>query len=501
MSDWVIIVDRLDDFPQQQTEHAVATSAEYLARPQLFARNRPKVINLARSYTYASRGYYCSLLAEARGQRVMPSVESMMEISSRSLYAAAVPELEDSLNRCAEGKVIEEEAFDLLICFGVPDNPVFERFARLLFDWFRCPILEVTVAAKGTLSIRRIRTKPVNRLDPNAYAFFRDCLERHTRRAWRSPKPKVPAQYSLAVLYDPDEALPPSSVASLKRLARVAERMGVEAEPITRRDLHRLAEFDALFIRETTYIDNHTYRFARRAVQEGMPVIDDPVSMLRCTNKVYLNELLTAHKLPVPRTRMVSNQREARLAAEELGLPMVLKIPDGSFSRGVLKVETMDDLTPTVTDLLKQSDLLLAQAYMPTDFDWRVGVLGGEPLFVCQYLMAKKHWQIVRHGPGGRAVEGGSRTFLVEDAPTDVVNVAVRAARLIGDGLYGVDLKQNDQGVFIIEINDNPNLDYGVEDAALKDVLWERVVQWFLNRLDRNGTVLAPDAVATTSGR
>ena len=46
-----------------------------------------------------------------------------------------------------------------------------------------------------------------------------------------------------------------------------------------RRDLGRLAEFDALFIRETTAIDNHTYRFARRATQEGMPVIDDPIMM------------------------------------------------------------------------------------------------------------------------------------------------------------------------------------------------------------------------------
>ena len=53
-----------------------------------------------------------------------------------------------------------------------------------------------------------------------------------------------------------------------------------------------MAEFDALWIRATTSIDNFTYRFARRAQQEGMPVIDDPQSMIRCTNKVYLAERL-----------------------------------------------------------------------------------------------------------------------------------------------------------------------------------------------------------------
>jgi glutathione synthase/RimK-type ligase-like ATP-grasp enzyme len=79
---------------------------------------------------------------------------------------------------------------------------------------------------------------------------------------------------------------------SIKHFARIAEKMSVDVEPITKRQLAELAEFDGLFIRETTSIDNHTYRFARRAWQEGMPVIDDPISMIRCTNKVFLMELL-----------------------------------------------------------------------------------------------------------------------------------------------------------------------------------------------------------------
>jgi glutathione synthase/RimK-type ligase-like ATP-grasp enzyme len=94
--------------------------------------------------------------------------------------------------------------------------------------------------------------------------------------------------------------LPPSSIDSLKHWSRIAARMGVAVEPITRKDLPRLANFDALFIRETTSISNHTYRFARRAQQEGMPVIDDPVSMIRCTNKVYLDELMAANGIAVP---------------------------------------------------------------------------------------------------------------------------------------------------------------------------------------------------------
>jgi glutathione synthase/RimK-type ligase-like ATP-grasp enzyme len=65
-----------------------------------------------------------------------------------------------------------------------------------------------------------------------------------------------------------------------------------------------------------------------------------------------------------------------------------------------------------------------------------------------------------------------------------VVEAAMRAAGLIGDGLYGVDLKQTKDGVFVIEINDNPNLDRGVEDVVLKDDLYRIVLKEFIRRIE-----------------
>ena len=62
--------------------------------------------------------------------------------------------------------------------------------------------------------------------------------------------------------------------------------------------------------------------------------------------------------------------------------------------------------------------------------------------------------------------------------------MAVEAARAIGDGLYGVDLKQFGKLVKVIEVNDNPNIDVGVEDLVLKATLYKRVMEHFLKRLD-----------------
>jgi glutathione synthase/RimK-type ligase-like ATP-grasp enzyme len=484
MSDCVIVVDSYRDLSNAESPHKVILTKEYLSRPGLFQGTRPKVINLARSYGYQTQGYFTSLLAEARGHRVLPTIESMLELSGEALYAHALPDLQDALNKAIERMpATTAEPFRILVCFGLTQDPSFKAFGRQVFDWFRCPILSVEVVPAESFRIKRLRLRTIDRLQDEERAFFTNALDAHARREWRSPKVRTPAKYSLAVLRDADEALPPSRAESLRYLAGVAEKMGVEVEPIGKRDLSRLAEFDALFIRETTSIDNHTYRFARRAQQEGMPVIDDPQSMIRCTNKVYLKEVLESAGLPAPRTLMVGEKDPLGPAVDVLGLPIVIKAPDSSFSRGVHKAETLAELSTLAQRLFKDSDLLLLQEFVPTDFDWRIGVLGGEALFACKYKMARKHWQVVRYDSLGRATSGGVEAVKLTEAPGFVIETAVRAARLIGDGLYGVDLKQRGDTVFVIEINDNPDLDRGVEDAADKDQVWKRLVTWFVDRI------------------
>jgi glutathione synthase/RimK-type ligase-like ATP-grasp enzyme len=484
---WVILTGRQSDIDQVATPHKVITNRDYLAHPALFRGQRPKVINLSNNYGYQSRGYYASLLASSRGHRVIPTVETMIDLSERKLYEHALPELELALNKCRKdlGGTFPAKVH---IFFGIGPSKAWDRFARLLFDWFRAPALEVSIADSAQwASIRKIGFYTLARMSEEEEGRFLACMDVYTGREWRDSKARTPARYTFATLVDPNEELPPSEISSLRHWARIAEKMGVEVEPITKKDLARLANYDALFIRETTTISNHTYRFARRAQQEGMPVIDDPLSMIRCTNKVYLNELMTANKVPVPPTVMIAGPADFEVAAQALGFPLVLKIPDSSFSRGVKKCATFEELKTLATEWMEESDLLIAQKFIPTEYDWRVGVLGGQPLFAVHYLMAKKHWQIVNHKASGKPDQGGIKTFTLKETPPLVVETAVKAARCIGDGLYGVDLKETKDGIFVIEVNDNPNLDHGCEDTGEKDEVWTRLTQWFLDRLDRQG--------------
>ena len=71
--------------------------------------------------------------------------------------------------------------------------------------------------------------------------------------------------------------------------------------------------------------------------------------------------------------------------------------------------------------------------------------------------------------------------------PRCVRETALRAANLIGDGLYGVDIKQQGNKAYVIEINDNPNIDRGIEDHVMGELIYERVMLEFLRRLQQRG--------------
>jgi len=484
MAGWLIVLDRVQDLPEQLKGLPATTTRDYILRPRTAKGAPPKVLNLSRGYGYQTLGYYASLLAEARGHKVVPTVATILELRRRNFYAYALPELEDVLRRTLRRLADPPgTSFRLIVCLGLPDDPRFTRFGRILFDWIRCPIIEVVVQAGEPWRIRKLAAVSVNELSEEGRALLAQGVLAHVRAPWRGPKPKVPPRFTLAVLHDPKAELPPTDAGSLRHFARLAERQGLGVELITRNDLDRVAEYDALWIRETTNIDHHTFRFAKRAEQEGMPVIDDPTSIMRCTNKVYMAELMAANRVPTPRTVVLSSVKDIEQVERDIGYPVVLKIPDGSFSKGVTKAATRGELERSVRGMLEDSDLIIAQEFMPTAFDWRIGVLDGEPLFVSQYKMAKKHWQIVQHREGAKPVEGGFATLPVAETAQAVLDAGVKAARLIGRGLYGVDVKQTERGVFVIEVNDNPNLNHDVETKAEGDEVWRRLVDWFVRRL------------------
>ncbi|GIK35185.1 MAG: 30S ribosomal protein S6 modification protein [Gammaproteobacteria bacterium] len=475
----LIVVDEPRDWPLQIPSAEVVAARSYLTEARFSALRRPRVYNLCESYAYQASGYYVSLLAAARGHRPLPDVLTMQDIKSPALIRPT-EELEELMQRALQD--MAEERFELSVYFGHHPQPRFQRLAQALFNLFPVPLLKASFLRRPKWRLQGLRPIPVGDIPAGQREFLRGAIEQHFAR--RMPAPKAPAvRHELAILVNPADRSPPSDPPALRRFERAAEAHGFEVEIIGPDDFGRIAEFDALFIRETTQVNHHTYRFASRARAEGLIVIDDPDSIVRCANKVYLAELMTRLGIPTPKT-VIAHRNNIERVAGELGLPCVLKQPDSSFSQGVVKVQDAGELRAALRQLLERSDLVVAQQFMPTSFDWRVGVLDRQALYVCRYFMARNHWQIYKQQAGGKLTGGRWETLRVEAAPPAVVELGLRAANAIGDGFYGVDIKEIDGRHVVMEVNDNPSVERGVEDQALGDALYERVMQVFRARLE-----------------
>jgi glutathione synthase/RimK-type ligase-like ATP-grasp enzyme len=480
----MVVVNNPNDWPLEMPEVEVVPARQYLSNPEYSRRNGIVLFNLCRSYRYQSLGYYVSLLGAARGHRPHPSISTILDMRLVSVVRAASDDLEELIQKRL--RPIQSSKFTLSIYFGRNTARRYDDLSLQLFRMFQSPFLRAEFRRdeeENYWELARIRPIGANDVPEEHRPFVVEAARAYfSRPRFQTRRRKAP-RFDLAMLWDPEEEEPPSDERALRRFEKAGKRLGIEVERIEKDDFGRLAEFDALFIRETTAVNHHTFRFARSGTAEGLVVLDDPESILRCTNKVYLAELLERHKIAAPKT-VVVHRDNVEQVAELIGLPCILKKPDSSFSQGVIKVGDEESLHRECRAMLEKSDLIIAQEFLPTEFDWRVGVLDRKPLFVCKYFMAPRHWQIIKNESEGGRSYGRSECVPVYQAPSKVIRTALRAAGLIGDGFYGVDLKTQGSQCYVIEINDNPSIEAGFEDAILKDDLYIQIMDVFLRRIE-----------------
>lgn len=478
----LIVSDSTKDWGLDVPNVETVDAWSYLTDPSFAERRNVKLCNLCGSMKYQSTGYYVSLLAEARGHKPVPGVIALQDLKSPSMVRYIGDELEETIQKTLAP--LQSEQFELSVYFGLNMAKRYERLARELFNLVQVPLLRFRFVKNKSWQIRSIKALGTNDVPASHREFVISSAERHFRKSFSSRPKQKRLRYDLAILHDPNEGEnSPSGESALKKFVKAAESIGLGAELITKDDAGSLLEFDGLFIRQTTAVNHYTYRLARKAASEGLVVIDDPVSIARCTNKVFLAELMTRHKIPTPQTLIVHRDNTDEIAGK-LGFPCVLKKPDSSFSQGVVKVKDQTELDLRIAEFLNESEMIVAQKFVPTTFDWRIGIMDQRPMFACQYYMAPGHWQIIRQETKGRGRYGKMKTVPVELAPRRAVQMALKAANLIGDGLYGVDIKESDGEFTLIEVNDNPNVDVGCEDEVLRDELYRRIMDSFLRRIE-----------------
>lgn len=488
----LFVVERADLWPDEIPGADVAVAQRYLAGAPYEDGAYDKVYNLCDCAQYQGQGFYVSMIAEARGHQPVPNLRTIEDLGSTPVLDLLAQEMEPLVQQLGAGpdndRFLEVDAY-----FGTDPTGRHEPLARRLYALLRAPLLRAVFRFEdGNGKLESVQALQLSTIPVDRRVFVARAATQVVGGPRRVHRVEAEGRPAVAILHSGDSEDAPSNPEALHRLVRAATALGMRAAIVGKESLDRLHEYHALFIRDTTKLNHHTYDFSRKAAALGLVVIDDPESILGCNNKVYLHELLSRHKLPMPRSLLVHRQNVSQIVPA-VGLPCILKQPDSAFSLGVLKVETEAELLRTVERLLEESELVIAQEFLPTEFDWRIGVLDRRPLYACRYFMAPEHWQVIKRESGERT-EGATAAVPLGDVPEPVLRAAVDAANLIGAGLYGVDVKQIGKTCRIIEVNDNPNIDAGNEDAFLGDVLYQEIMSVIRRRIAERVPAMPPQA-------
>jgi glutathione synthase/RimK-type ligase-like ATP-grasp enzyme len=269
---------------------------------------------------------------------------------------------------------------------------------------------------------------------------------------------------------------------ALQRFKQTAERLGHEFNFMFRSGLSEIPKYDAVFIRATTDPFYTAYVVSKTAWVLGLKVIDDPESIRICANKIHQYRLFEKYDVPRIPTLFLNKEEFHHRQIEEIfelfGKPVVIKAPYTSFSKYVEKVSCETSFREVAKRFFRRSDYIVVQKFMPSRFDWRVGVLNGKVLYVCKYMMPKGKW---KHGVKRRGkpsfIWGRTVTLKRDNAPQRLKEVALKACSVVGKGLYGVDIKEVNGDYVIVEVNDNPSIYHGQEDYRDRDI-YEKIISF-----------------------
>jgi glutathione synthase/RimK-type ligase-like ATP-grasp enzyme len=282
---------------------------------------------------------------------------------------------------------------------------------------------------------------------------------------------------TLGIFVDRQTLSSSRKLAQLMKCREAAEAKGVRSYFLFPVDLKKVVRMDALFIRSRTDPLNVTYVAARLAEMNSIPVIDESSAIRVCSDKVDLGMHLQKAGVCIPRTEFLWRGRHADPA--EMHYPFVLKEPSSFNANRVRVVRTPAEARRLMASWFRLSNVLVAQEYISGGEEFRVGTLGGELLYACRYgpptEEARMHALSLEEVPYFESVCIPRR-----ELPEGVLREAVRASASIGEGLFSVDIKVQDDRPYVLDVNDNPSLESG-EDTFYPDI-YGRIVDHLFRR-------------------
>ena len=265
---------------------------------------------------------------------------------------------------------------------------------------------------------------------------------------------------------------------STRRLVEAAEQAGHEIQVIDtlrvymdiashRPGIHyngqALTGFDAVIPRIGASITFYGTAVLRQFEMMGVYPLNESVAISRSRDKLRSLQLLSRKGIGLPVTGYANSPDDIQDLLKMVGgAPVVIKLLEGTQGIGVVLAETQKAAESVIEAFMGLDANILVQEYIKEagGADIRCFVIGERVVAAMKRQAQEGEFRSDLH-------RGGSAS-LIKITPEER-STAVRAAKVMGLNVAGVDLLRSNHGPVVMEVNSSPGLE-GIEDASGEDI-------------------------------
>jgi ribosomal protein S6--L-glutamate ligase len=209
--------------------------------------------------------------------------------------------------------------------------------------------------------------------------------------------------------------------------------------------------------------------------------LNNSAAISRSRDKLASSQLLARKGIDLPITAFAHNPDNIEdLIAEVGGAPLVIKLVEGSQGIGVVLAETHNAAHSVIQAFMGLNANIMVQEFIQEadSSDIRCFVIGDKVVAAMKRQGREGEFRSNLH-------RGGTAT-LVRLTPQER-KAAVRAAKVMGLSVCGVDLLRSKRGPLIMEVNSSPGLE-GIEKTSGKDIAG-LMIEYIEKNIGKNKTV------------
>ncbi len=240
----------------------------------------------------------------------------------------------------------------------------------------------------------------------------------------------------------------------------------------------KLENFDAVIPRIGQSVTFYATAVLRQFEMIGVFSLNESVAISRARDKLRSLQLLARKGIGMPVTGFAHSPDDTNDLLAIVGdVPLIIKLTEGSQGQGVVLAETRH-AAESVIDAFRGLDAhFLVQEFIKESrgTDIRCFVIGGKVVASMKRQARKGEFRANLHR-GGKAA-----AISITPAERDM---AVKAAKIMGLNVAGVDLIRSAKGTLVLEVNSSPGLE-GIEAATRKNIAGEIIA--FIERHSRTG--------------